>query len=116
MRSYVRIYGPPILKAMKMLEKIAIDMPEVCIMDTVIQEMMPLSEDDILEYLSQFAEVPMERCYRIFSKSGVKVGEYDFYFEWFEDPSQAEFSNLIEKIDETLIPLGCKYTIATKPR
>ena len=36
MRSYIKVYGPPILEAIKELEKLAIDMPEVCIMDCVI--------------------------------------------------------------------------------
>jgi hypothetical protein len=37
MKSYVRIYGPPLLKAIRALEKIAVNMPEVCIMDTMIE-------------------------------------------------------------------------------
>ena len=36
MRSYIKIYGPPIVEAIRELERIAIDMPEVCIMDYVI--------------------------------------------------------------------------------
>ena len=36
-RSYIKIFGPPILEALKTLEKIAIDMPEVCIMDLIIR-------------------------------------------------------------------------------
>ena len=37
MRSYIKIYGPPILEAIKELEKLAVDMPGVCIMDHFIQ-------------------------------------------------------------------------------
>jgi hypothetical protein len=40
MKSYVKIVGPPLLEAIKALEKMAIDMPEVCIMDTVIENTM----------------------------------------------------------------------------
>jgi hypothetical protein len=29
--SYVKLYSPPVLKAIKTLEKIAVDTPEVCI-------------------------------------------------------------------------------------
>ena len=36
MKSFIKIYGPPVLKAIRELERIAIDMPEVCIIDTVI--------------------------------------------------------------------------------
>jgi len=38
MRSCIKIYGPPILEAIRELEKVAVDMPEVCIMDYVIQK------------------------------------------------------------------------------
>ena len=38
MRSYIRIYGPPILEAIKELEKLAVDMPEVRVMDQFIQK------------------------------------------------------------------------------
>ncbi len=41
MKSYIRIYGPPLLKAIRALEKIAVNMPEVCIMDTMIESSMP---------------------------------------------------------------------------
>ena len=34
MKSYIKIYGPPIVKAVKALETVAVDMPEVCIMST----------------------------------------------------------------------------------
>ncbi len=56
----------------------------------------------------------MERCGKIISKSGEMLGDYDFFFEWFKNPSQAEINQLIEKIDEALSPLGCSYTITTK--
>ncbi len=36
MKSYIKIYGPPLLKAIKRLETVAVGFPEVCIMDTVI--------------------------------------------------------------------------------
>ncbi len=41
MKSYIKIYGPPILEAIKALEKLAIDTPEVCIMDPIIHSQMP---------------------------------------------------------------------------
>lgn len=120
MRSYVKIYGPPVMKTIKALEKIAVGMPEVCIMDTVIEMSGPMNEDQQIEELASLyfkpLDVPKERCDRIISKSGTKVGEYDFYFEWFRNPSQEELNNLIENIDDALTPLGCKYTITTKQR
>ena len=130
MKSYVKIYGPPVLKAIKALEKIAIDMPEVCIWNTLIEaadfpivtEIETVTETElgtVNETVRDYfelgeGELPEQRCGKIISKSGEKVGEYDFYFEWFKDPNVEELNNLIEKIDGVLDPLGCKYTITTK--
>ena len=33
--SYIKIFGPPVLKAVRELEKVAVDMPDVFIMDTI---------------------------------------------------------------------------------
>lgn len=118
MRSYVKIYGPPVMKAIKALEKVAIDMPQVCIMDTTLHfrvAYMPPKAvgDDVADYFHP-DQVPEERCNTIISKSHEALGEYDFFFEWFKDPSAEECQMLIEKIDEALAPLGCRYTITTK--
>ena len=116
MKSYIKIYGPPVLKAIKALEKVAIDTPEVCIMDIVIEQGPgALDEvDSIYSYFKPLGDVTVERCGNIISKSGESVGEYDFYFEWFTEPNMEQLNDLIEKIDEALAPLGCKYTITTK--
>ena len=115
--SYVKIYGPPVLKSIRALEKIAIDMPEVCIMDTLIVESTPNFSDP--EYTSTYfsyipAAIEVERCDTIISKSGQKLGEYDFFFEWFKEPTTDELNNLVEKIDEAIAPIGSRYTITTK--
>ena len=115
--SFIKIYGPPLLNAIKELEKIAIDMPEVCIMDTLIvgAGLDFMDQGFTRDYFSSIpAEIKSERCSTIISKSGEKLGEYDFFFEWFTDPSMDQLNMLIGKIDEALAPLGCKYTIATK--
>jgi hypothetical protein len=116
MKSYVKIYGPPVLKALRALEKIALDMPEVCIMDTMIAHGMPqmTSMDDTMTYFSSVGEVTIERCSNIISKSGETLGEHDFFFEWFTEPNMDQLNDLIEKIDAALEPLGCKYTLTTK--
>jgi hypothetical protein len=59
-------------------------------------------------------DASVERCNKIISRSGEMLGEYDFFFEWFKDPSMEELNNFIEKIDTVLTPLGCRYTIITK--
>jgi len=120
--SYIKIYGPPVLKAIKELEKIAVDMPEVCIMDTILAGVPDYADAfSDPEYTSSYftqtlepVELKVERCDTIISKSGEKLGEYDFFFEWFTEPKMEQLNELIEKIDEALTPLGCKYTITTE--
>ena len=115
MKSFIKIYGPPTLKAIKKLQKIAIDMPEVCIMDAVITQDLPRfdSIEDTMDFFGT-TDISVERCGNIISKSGESLGEHDFYFEWFADPSMEQLNDLIGKIDEAMTPLGCKYTITTK--
>jgi hypothetical protein len=125
MISYIKIYGPPVYKAIKELEKIAVDMPEVCIMDTIIEASgSPVEgyhshgqdmeqQEFAAGFFSPFG-ITSERCSTIISQSGQSLGEYDFYFEWFKEPTADELNNLIQKIDETLEPLGCRYTIINR--
>jgi hypothetical protein len=122
MKSYVKIYGPPTLKAIKTLEKVAVDMPEVCIMDTIIagtpDYLSVFAEPDYtaqyFQSLPEAVDITVERCGNIISRSGEALGEHDFFFEWFTEPTMDQLNDLIEKLDETLAPLGCKYTITTK--
>ena len=120
--SFIKVFGPPTLKAIRELEKIAVDTPEVCIMDTIISARTdylgafsnPEFTADYFSSLDLPHEISFERCGKIISKSGERLGEYDFFFEWFTDPSMEQINDLIEKIDEALTPLGCSYTITTK--
>ena len=128
MKSFLKIYGPPVSKAIKELEKIALDMPEVCIMSTPITVAMGYpgpggaragaspaglsTMEGIMNYFGEGASE--ERCDTIISKSGESLGEHDFYFEWFKPPKMDEVVMLIEKIDEVLEKVGVHYTISTK--
>jgi hypothetical protein len=125
MKSYIKIYGPPMLKALKALEKVAIGLPEVCIMNTTIETASaPAMHDSdesalgslggIMSYFGGPEMITEERCDTIISKSGESLGEYDFYFEWFKKPSMNEIMDLIERIDEALADVGVKYTITSK--
>jgi len=116
MKSYVRIYGPPLLKALKALEKLAVNMPEVCIMDTMIESAMPQfnAQEGVMNYFSTMGGITEKRCGTIISKSGMKLGDYDFIFDWFKEPKVEQINMLIEQLDETLTPLGVQYTITTK--
>ncbi len=122
MRTNIKIFGPPLLKALKELEKIAIDMPEVCIMDTLLVGGLPSfgadvdttgHQEGIQDYFGSLGEITRERCDTIISKSGQILGDYDFFFEWFVKPSMEQIDMLTKAIDEALAPLGCKYTMTT---
>jgi hypothetical protein len=118
--SYIKIFGPPVREAIKELEKIAVDMPEASITKTFISNEIPLkTAQDIglqaMEYINGSSIiVTSEQRKNIISKSGEKLGEYDFFFEWFKEPTMKQLNALIEKIDVSLSPLGCTYTITTK--
>ncbi len=66
------------------------------------------------DYFMELGEVSEERCENIISKSGEKLGDHDFFFEWFKKPNMNELNELIKKIDTALKPLGTQYTITTK--
>lgn len=123
MKSYIKIIGPPIVKTIRALEKVAVEMPEVCIMSTPIEATLgtPFSDTgygslgDAVSINKYFgAEMPEERCNNIISKSGESLGEYDFYFEWFKNPSIEEINMLIDKVDKAVTETDAKYTITTK--
>jgi hypothetical protein len=63
MRSYVKIYGPPVMKAIRALEKIAVEMPEVCIMSTAIASKIPGG------LASDLRAEPVARKYRDFAQT-----------------------------------------------
>ena len=115
--SYIKIYGPPVYDAIKELEKIAVDMPEVCIMDTIIDYPQNIGAYNDHEYTTSYfgpIAIDVERCGTIISKSGEKLGDHDFFFEWFTKPTIEQINLLIKKIDKSLKSLGCSYTITTK--
>jgi len=120
-RSYVKIYGPPILKAIKALENTSVNIPQVCVMDAMIALGGPEfnTQTGIMDYFggglqTGQGKITKERCNSIISKSGEMLGEYDFFFEWFKEPTTKDVDTLITKIDEVLAPIGVKYTITTK--
>jgi hypothetical protein len=94
-KSYVRIYGPPISKALKELEELAEKIPDIT-------------------YQSRSFGIPIEREIDPISKTGRILGEYDFFFYWNIKPDEKMVDDLIKRIDDALAPLGCRYTITTK--
>ncbi len=124
MKSYIKIYGPPLAEALKALRTVAIDTQEVCVMDPGIEAIISaphVSSGSSLDSVSMVMDffggpeaISEERCETIISKSRESVGKYDFYYEWFKKPSIAQIEALIVKIDEALTPVGVRYTITTK--
>ena len=126
MKSYIKLYGPPIGEAIKALRNVAIDFPEVCVMDSALEASLGLSNitglggqgslDSVNMVMSYFGgpdEISEERCDTIISKSGESLGKFDFYYEWFQKPTVSQIEDLIMKIDEALGPVGVRYTITT---
>jgi hypothetical protein len=137
MKSYIKIFGPPILKAIRALELIALDMPEVRILNTLIVRGMPASiardvgastvqtrgtgslglypGGSVRRYFSSpDVVVPVEKIVSLISDAGESLGDYDFFYEWAQEPTQVQLFDLIDRIEAALTPLGCKYRITTK--
>ena len=117
------IFGPSVSDAIVALRKVAIDFPEVCIMDTEIATAQDVPGSgfgslDTLESIQSFFSgaktISEERYENILSKSGKSLGTHDFFFEWFQKPSVAQVEELIVKIDEALVPTKARYTMTTK--
>lgn len=107
MRSFIKIYGPPLLKVVKALEKIVVDMPEVCMMNTIISDAISSSIDfreteSVMSDFQPLGNITITRCESIISKSGVMLGDYDLFFEWLTEPTMDQLNDLVEKIDEAL--------------
>ena len=137
MKTFIKIFGPPILKAKRALELIAASMPEVQIIDTINVQGLPkdMSRDVGVSQTQRAGRgslglypgggvrrhptshdiaVPVERTRSIVSNAGESIGDYDFFFEWVQEPTMEQVFDLLERIDVALTPLGCWYRIANK--
>ncbi len=114
MKTFLKLEGP-VKDGVKALEKLALETPEVCIMDLYIQSEEPMfnTQTGTMNYFAAEGETMEKRCANIISKSKDMKG-YDFVFEWFKEPSKDQLSMIMKKIDDTLKPLGVKYTYTTK--
>ena len=117
MKSYIKIYGPPILKALDELEKVASEMPEISFYYHYILGFIPVGRSSY----APLGEEPLgvgekyeAKSKTLVSRSGHTLGDYDFFFEWAKEPDGEQLRNLIGKIENALTPLGCRYTITTK--
>ena len=85
--SKIKIYGPPVDKAVTALQRLAEEIPTI-------------SDGHIGRGIIPSGETMM--------------GDFDFAFEWTKEPNETQLLRLIFNIDEALRDLGCRYTIVTK--
>jgi hypothetical protein len=120
-KSYIRIYGPPLLKAIKVLEGVAVDMSnktEVKFSHKCVPYPTRLQSDknDWNAYLKNMQKT-YTNCYepeKILSDASMTLGDYDFVFEWTSKPSIAKIEDLIAVVDTALAEVGVLYTMTTE--
>ena len=120
-KSYVRIYGPPLLKAIKVLESVAVDMSnktEVKFSHKCVPYPTRLQSDrnDWNAYLKNMQKTYKD-CYepeKIISDASMTLGDYDFVFEWTSKPSITQIEDLIAAVDTALADVGVLYTLTTE--
>lgn len=121
-RSYIKLYGPPILKALKSLEQIAFEMSKKIdvkfyhsfVPPLVSYKSMTMSPDKYWKRVLQDSPLKASDKIKLISQSSQTLGEYDFFFEWAKDPTLAQILGLIEKLDEAINKCECRYTITTR--
>ena len=140
MKTYVKIYGPPLGEGLEELQRIATEIPKVAHYHMLAgydgAPPYPISQIPTVETGTSLGEpriqypptpTPAETLtpsseglpatkavHPAVSKSGYTLGEYDFFFEWSEEPSWQQMRDLISRIDQAFAKLGCKYTLTTK--
>jgi hypothetical protein len=121
-KTYVRIYGPPLMKALKALEGVAIEMSkekEIKFSHKCIPYPTRMQADnrDWSTYLNNLKNTYVD-CYepaKIISDAKQLLGDHDFMFEWVEKkPTMKQLEDLIEKIDKALAGMGVRYTLTTE--
>lgn len=120
MKSYIKLYGPSVMKGLRTLEKVAAEMPECSFWHATMPANLPYltgenpEHDEFFSRFGYTGEISRERLHKMISKSGHTLGDNDFFFEWHADPTWEQIEQLIQRIDEALKDTGCTYTITTK--
>ncbi|MFW6109540.1 MAG: hypothetical protein ACOC6N_03735 [archaeon] len=120
-KSYVRIYGPPLLKAIRKLEGVAVDLSnktEIKFSHKCVPYPTRLQSDknDWNSYLQNLQKTYKD-CYepeKIISESSMTLGDYDFMFEWSSKPTLQQIEELIDQVDKALGEVGVLYTLTTE--
>lgn len=116
MKTYIKLYGPPIKEALKALEEVAREFAKrhpgikyfhyLSLYRPLTPPFRPVEE------VTELRAIDLEE--KLISESGWSLGEYDFYFEWERKPSFEELKELIGLIDEAMKKVNCEYTVVTK--
>ncbi len=120
-KSYVRIYGPPLLKAIRKLEGVAVDLSnktEIKFSHKCVPYPTRLQSDknDWNSYLQNLQKTYKD-CYepeKIISDASMTLGDYDFMFEWSSKPPLQQIEELIDQVDKALGEVGVLYTLTTE--
>ena len=120
-KSYIKIYGPPILEAIKALEAVAVDLSRITKLE-FSHKCLPypslarsVGTRNWNAYVKNMERMYVD-CYepvRLISEAHQQLGEFDFFYEWDKDPSMKQIEELLGKIDVALEGLGCYYTVNT---
>jgi hypothetical protein len=120
-RSYIRIYGPPVQEAIDALEGVAVEMSKITSIKfshgaIPYPERLQSKKTDWETFLKKMRDLYIDiyEPAKLISNSAYMLGEYDFFFEWDQNPSLEELRGLIGRIDEALKGMGCLYTTTTK--
>jgi hypothetical protein len=117
MRTWIKITEGDKENGIRALEKIAIPKP-VCIKNKLLDYAFPnyqkVDERMTMDYLREVEAVSVERCKTLISKSNVPTGEYDFYFEWYDEPTQEHLQKLEEEVKDALENLDIEYDLVNK--
>jgi hypothetical protein len=118
MKTWVKITEGNEEKAIKALEELAVSKDKVCIMTKYLEYDIPdvqqITAPWVKDYYHHLESLSLERCTDFISKSGEATGEFDFYFEWLEEPSKEHLNEFVNDIKATLRPLNVKFQIENK--
>ena len=116
-RSYIKLYGPPVRKGLKALEQVAVEMSKKTTMrffSVSVPDMGMIHGGDVSDTPYYVGGLSERETVKLISRSSQVLGDYDFFFEWEEEPTVDQINELIEMIDEALTDCNCMYSITTK--
>lgn len=103
MKSYIKLYGPPIDRGMEALNELLKDLNKRYQYGEMVSHIISVVDPSLDLITGQLIRRGREQ-----------LGEHDFIIEWEQPPNFEQVRGLIRQIDEALMYSGCRYTITTK--